>query len=94
MTSFKIQGEKFNFKHGLFQVFLMFLGEWLNLLIFGGRMTNHGIRKENLQGLKDECELNNQEMQFTKLWMAIPCLLDTIGSTLSLVSLLLIPASL
>lgn len=35
VTSFKIQGDKYNFKHGPFQAILMFIGEWMNILIFG-----------------------------------------------------------
>lgn len=44
--------------------------------------------------LKNDAIENKQDFKFTKLWMAIPCFLDTIGSTLSLLSLLLMPASL
>lgn len=40
VTSFKIQGDKYDFKHGPFQTILMFIGEWMNLLIFGITMVN------------------------------------------------------
>lgn len=94
VTSFKMQGEKYNFKHGVFQVFLMFVGEWVNLMIFGGRMGKMSVRENSLKSMREECLVTKQEMKFTKLWMALPCFLDTLGSTMSLVSLLLIPASL
>lgn len=32
--SFKTQGLKFGFKHGIFQSVLMFVGEYVNILIF------------------------------------------------------------
>lgn len=38
--SFKSQGSKYNFKHGVMQGFLMFFGEWLNLMIFGGTFVS------------------------------------------------------
>ena len=37
--SFKLQNKE-NFKHGLFQTSLMFVGEWLNIIIFGLLMVN------------------------------------------------------
>ena len=57
VTSFKMQGEKYNFKHGVFQVFLMFVGEWVNLAIFGGRMASPKIRNRSLKEMKEECEV-------------------------------------
>lgn len=44
--------------------------------------------------LKHEAKSEGQDMKFTKLWMAIPCFLDTCGSTMYLISLFLMPASL
>lgn len=37
--SFKSQGSKYNFKHGVMQGFLMFFGEWVNLMIFSGTLV-------------------------------------------------------
>lgn len=34
--SFKSQGTNYNFKHGIVQTFIMFFGEWINLMIFAG----------------------------------------------------------
>ena len=34
MTSFKLQGDRYNFKRGAYQAFIMFVGEWFNLLVF------------------------------------------------------------
>jgi len=36
ILSFKMQGDKYNFKHGMFQVVLMFIGEYGNLLLYFG----------------------------------------------------------
>ena len=33
-TSFKLQGDRYNFKRGAYQSFIMFVGEWCNLLVF------------------------------------------------------------
>ena len=34
IMSFKIQGTTYTFKHSMLQTFLMFLGEYLNLVVF------------------------------------------------------------
>ena len=57
VTSFKMQGEKYNFKHGVFQVFLMFVGEWVNLAIFGGRMGKKEVRDNSLTEMNDACKV-------------------------------------
>jgi hypothetical protein len=41
--SFKSQGTKYNFKHGIVQTFLMFFGEWINLMIFAGSYVSANI---------------------------------------------------
>jgi hypothetical protein len=92
--SFKSQGTKYNFKHGIVQTFLMFFGEWINLMIFAGSYIGPTALRKHLIDLKGEAIDNKQSLKFTKLWMALPCLLDCIGSTMSLFSLLLMPVSL
>ena len=57
VTSFKMQGTKYNFKHGFFQVFLMFVGEWINLIIFGSRMLDSKVREDNFKQMKEECKI-------------------------------------
>lgn len=92
--SFKSQSKLYGFKHGVFQVFLMFIGEYFNLIIFSVLMSSDNRRFNHFLVLTNEARASNQEIHFTKLWMATTCLLDTIGSTLSLISLLLLPPSL
>lgn len=55
VTSFKMMGAKYKFKHGIFQVFLMFFGEWVNLLIFGGRMAYKDNLSTSLKSMQLEC---------------------------------------
>ena len=94
VLSFKMQGQKYNFKHGLFQTVLMFIGEFMNLIIFFGRIAySPTATRKHLLAMDEEAKENNQSLQFTKLWIAIPCLIDMAASTCSLVSLLLMPAS-
>lgn len=94
VLSFKMQGQKYNFKHGLFQTVLMFIGEFVNLLIFFGRIAySPTATRKHLLDIDEEAKDNKQSLQFTKLWIAIPCLIDMTASTCSLISLLLMPAS-
>ena len=44
--------------------------------------------------LKEDAERDGQDIRFSKIWMATTCFIDTVGSTLSLLSLILMPASL
>ena len=94
IMSFKIQGTTYVFKHSMLQTFLMFLGEYLNLVVFALPLA---LNKQSLQThfveLSQNAKARGREMRFTKLWAAFPCLLDAVGSGLAITSLLLLPAS-
>lgn len=92
--SFKSQGTKYDFKHGIVQTFIMFFGEYLNLLIFAGANLSSTSLRKHLIDLKAEAIEGKQELKYTKLWLALPSFLDCVGSTMSLFSLLLMPVSL
>lgn len=93
VLSFKTQGT-LGFKHIFFRTFMMFIGEYINLLIFGALMMSDNRRFNHFLVLTNEAKDNGQTLHFTKLWMAITSLLDAIGSTLHLTALLLLPPSL
>lgn len=57
-------------------------------------MSSRTNLRKHLIDLKSEAIEHKQALRFTKIWMALPCLMDCIGSTMSLFSLLLMPASL
>ena len=94
IMSFKIQGTSYTFKHSMLQTFLMFLGEYLNLVVFAVPLM---ISSKSLQNhfteLRSTAITKNRNIRYTKLWAAIPALLDAVGSGMSIASLLLLPAS-
>lgn len=94
LMGYKVQGKQYNYNHGLMQTFQMFLGEWLNLIIF---FIIHASNKKYLNSIfskmKSQSKISKSKMKYSKLWMAIPSLLDSMGSSLGISSLLLIPAS-
>lgn len=92
--SFKMQSTNYDYNHGMFQTLQMFIGEYFNLLIFAVRIgySSTSVHKHFLS-LSEEAAMNDQKIKFSKLWLAIPCFLDLLGSTCSLISLQLMPAS-
>ena len=90
--SFKYQGE-LGFKHGIFQTSFMFIGEWLNILLFGAKHCTYNLRKQQFSELKEKAEESGKKVKASKLLLMIPGLLDSIGSTLQIFPFLLIPAS-
>lgn len=94
MIGYKVQGIKYNYNHGLMQTAQMFLGEWMNLLIF---FLTFSLQKNSLSSLfsemKENSRTNKSKMRYSKLWMGTTSFLDSLGSGLSISSLLLIPAS-
>lgn len=94
IMSLKIQGTSYTFKHSMLQTFLMFLGEYLNLIVFAlPLMFNVDKLKTHFVDLQRNAKRTKRALIFTKLWAAFPCLLDAFGSGLSITSLLLLPAS-
>lgn len=94
IMSMKIQGTTYVFKHSMFQTFLMFLGEYINLFMFAiPLMLSQKNRETHFTELRQMAIAKNRNIRFTKLWAAFPSLLDAIGSGSSITSLLLLPAS-
>ena len=94
IMSLKIQGTTYTFKHSMLQTFLMFLGEYLNLLYFAiPLMLSKAQRETHFVELRKTAIAKNRKLRYTKLWAALPCLLDAVGSGMSITSLLLLPAS-
>lgn len=94
IMSFKIQGTSFTFKHSMLQTFLMFLGEYLNLIVFAvPLMASQRALDAHFTELRSMAIAKNRQLQYTKLWAALPAMLDAVGSGMSITSLLLLPAS-
>lgn len=56
-------------------------------------MTSQNKRREDFAQLKEQAKLNDLKFGISMLYLGVPSLLDSIGSSLQIVSLLLIPAS-
>lgn len=94
IISLKIQGTTYSFKHAGVQTFLLFLGEYFNLVVFALPMIFSGkFRDNHFKVLKKEAIEHKQKLQFTKLWTALPCLLECLSSGMYFTALLLLPAS-
>jgi len=92
--SFKLQNQQ-GFKHGMVQTAFMFIGEYLNILFLGltiipfkARETHYGEIVEKANKSKKPKEPNP-----SKMLACIPAFMDSCGSSLQVVPLLLIPAS-
>lgn len=92
--SFKLENEN-GFKHGMVQTALMFFGEYVNILIFGGIMMIGSQREKNFTELREGANKEDppKNPNPSKLLIAIPAFMDSCGSSLQVVPLLLIPAS-
>lgn len=94
IMSLKIQGTTYVWKHSMLQTFLMFLGEYLNLIVLAvPLMVSQKACNDHFVELTNKAKTRKQRLKFTKLWAAFPCLLDAVGSGMSITSLLLLPAS-
>lgn len=92
VLSFKMQS-KLGFKQSLFQTFLMMVGEYINLLIFGALMASDSRRFNHFLLLINEAKDRQVSFRCSKLWMAATSSLNTIGSSMHLTALLLLPPS-
>ncbi len=91
---FKSQGYFYNFKHGFLQSFLMFTGQFLNLVVFNLRLVfSPKAQEEHFLGLVQEGREFNRNVRVSKLLIGFPSFFDTIASSLQNVALLLLPAS-
>lgn len=92
--SFKSQSYFYNFKHGFLQSFLMFTGQFLNLIVFNIRlMASKSTREEHFKELALEAKEKNRNIQVSKLLIGFPSFFDAIASSMQNISLLLMPAS-
>ena len=94
--SLKIQGTTYGFKHSGIQTMFVFFGEYFNLIAFALPMlVSKSYRKSHFISLvKDASSVSPmQNLKFTKLWAAFPCLLECLSSCMYFTSLLLLPAS-
>ena len=94
LISAKITGTTYNFKHSMIQTLLMFIGEYLNILLFSMPLiASPPTRHAHFDRLTTDARLNRLDLHGSSLWVALPSLMDAIGSGLGIASLLLLPAS-
>lgn len=92
--SLKIQGTTYRFKYSGFQTLLLFIGEYLNIVVFAiPLLFSKKYRENHFKDLVKTAKATKQELKYTKLWTAIPCLLECLSSGMYFTSLLLMPAS-
>jgi hypothetical protein len=104
-TSFKYISTNLNYKHGFLQTMFMFLGELINLFLYGLYLLPPSRRLTHLTNLKSQADLTNLSFQFSKFWMGLSSLCDAsknfvfpikkklVGSSLQIPAILLMPAS-
>jgi len=90
--SFKFQNS-YNYKHGFLQTCLMFIGEYLNLILFAVSIAGEGARNNHFREMRTEAIKSNKSLHCSKIRMGLASAFDSIGSSLQITSLLLIPAS-
>lgn len=90
--SFKFQNG-YNYKHGFLQTCLMFIGEFLNLILFAGSLISNQSRENHFRQMRSDAIKGNKSMQCSKIRMGLAAAFDSVGSSLQITSLLLIPAS-
>lgn len=90
--SFKFQNQ-YNYKHGFLQTCLMFIGEYLNLILFAGALIGSEARDKHFRQLQADAIKGKKSLQCSKIRMGMASAFDSIGSSLQITSLLLIPAS-
>lgn len=90
--SFKFQNQ-YNYKHSFVQTSLMFVGEFLNLIIFAGMLVPSESRMNHFREIRSEAAKANKSLQCSKIRMGMAAAFDSVGSLLQIGSLLLIPAS-
>lgn len=90
--SFKFQNS-YNYKHTFVQTSLMFVGEFLNLIIFAAMLVPSSSQSSHFRELRSEAAKGNKSLQCSKIRMGMAAAFDSVGSLLQIGSLLLIPAS-
>jgi hypothetical protein len=84
--SFKLENEN-GFKHGMIQTGLVFFGEYINIIIFGGIMMIGSQREKNFVELREGANKEDppKNPNPSKLLIAIPAFMDTCASSLQIV---------
>lgn len=91
---FKIQSDVCGFKHGAIQTSLMFIGEYINLFLYNARLAvSSKKRKKHFEDLHEHSKDNNTTFEYSILWMGLASFLDSQSSTMNILALLLMPAS-
>lgn len=85
-----IYGEEHKFNHPWFQTILMFYGEAVCLIVYEIQRRKKRKERETLQNIQDS--VAEQEQVLTGIFV-VPTLCDLIGTTLSGIGLLYVPAS-
>ena len=92
-VGFKYLSTYLGYKHGFIQTLFMFLGEYLNIIMYAICIIVPSWRRKHFLDLLEYAKENNLSFKFTCLWMALTSLLDAVGGSLQIVSILLMPAS-
>lgn len=91
---FKTQSYIYNFKHGFLQSFLMFMGQFLNLIVFNIRL---GISKktqvEHFESIVKESIEFKRNPRVSKFIIGAPSFFDAIASSMQNFGYMLLPAS-
>ena len=90
--SFKFQNKE-DFRHGMVQSILTFIGEWLNLFIQGATYLTSACRRQKFSTMIEGAKNTNRKILMPTMLISLPAFLDSLGSSLQVVALLLIPAS-
>lgn len=85
--------EQTGVKQPMFRAFLMMMGEYTNLFIFGALMASDSRRFYHFLLLTNEAKDRQVSFRSSKLWMVATSLLNTAGSPMHLTALLLLPPS-
>lgn len=85
--SFKLEGMQ-GFHHGMVQTMFTFTGEYLNLLLYGVALSKTSSQESHFYDLFDIARLEGKKVKVPTLLIAIPALVDTIGSCLQNTALL------
>lgn len=91
---FKSQSYLYDFKHGFLQSFLMFIGQFLNLIVFNiPLMISPAKRRDHFIELTTEAKDFKRNLHASKLLLGCPSFFDAIASSVQNIALLLLPAS-
>ena len=94
MVAFKLLSLKYDFKYGFFQSLVIYIGMYLNLLIFNASLWfNKRTLERSMNELRLECETHKKSPEVSKIILSSPSLLDVISVSLQNIALFMQPAS-